>query len=48
MATLPFLILPELLAKGEIFYEGLENVNEGVPEAKDPLNRPLRVRDPWG
>jgi len=46
MGQLPFLILPELLAKGEFFYSGSETVNVGAPPvAKD--KRSLRVKDPW-
>ena len=47
MKTLPFLILPEMLAKGEAFYAGRENVNAGAPEVAEKDVRTLRVRDPW-
>ena len=46
MGTLPSIMLPELLARGEGFYGGMETVNTGaVPDFKD--TRTLRVRDPW-
>ena len=36
MGTLPFIMLPELLARGEGFYGGMETVKTGaVPEFKD-------------
>ena len=44
---LPFKVLHTLLAKGESFYEGLENVNEQVAPIKAKDARSLRVRDPW-
>ena len=47
MKTLPFLILPEMLAKGEAFYAGRENVNAGAPDIAKKDVRTLRVRDPW-
>ena len=28
----PFLILPDLLSKGEVFYDGMENANFSIPE----------------
>ena len=46
MGSLPFIMLPELLARGEGFYGAMEAVNTGAePVVKDP--RTLRVRDPW-
>ena len=46
MGQLPFILLPELLAKGEGFYAGSETVNLGAPPIpKD--KRSLRTRDPW-
>ena len=47
MGTLPFIMRPELLARGEGFYGDMETVNTGAePVLKD--YRTLRVRDPWG
>ena len=46
MGSLPFIMLPKLLARGERFYGATEAVNAGEePVVKDP--RTLRVRDPW-
>ena len=44
---LPFLVLPDLLTRGEVFYNGQPVVNLGIPDkgTRDP--RSLRVRDPW-
>ena len=47
MKTLPFLILLGMLAKGEPFYEGKENVITGAPEIIEKDARTLRVIDPW-
>ena len=48
MKTLPFQILPDMLAQGEAFYMGDDNVNAGTPELNSRDRRTLRVRDPWG
>ena len=48
MKTLPFQILPDMLAQGEAFYMGDDNVNAGTPELNSRERRTLRVRDPWG
>ena len=48
MKTLPFQILPDMLAQGEAFYMGDDNVNAGAPELNSRERRTLRVRDPWG
>ena len=46
MGRLPFILLPELLSKGEGFYSGSETVNLGAPPVpKD--KRSLRMRGPW-
>ena len=47
LSSIPFLILPDLLSKGEVFYEGIENANEGVPECSKDKHLSLRVRAPW-
>ena len=46
---MPFIVLPELLLRGETFYSGLENINVDCPTREEwGLRKPLRVLDPWG
>ena len=47
MDRLPFLMLHELLAKGEEFYQNLELVNVSDNTETPTTKVPLRVRDPW-
>jgi len=44
---LPFLVLPDLLSRGEAFYNGQPVVNQGIPDKGTHDPRSLRVRDPW-
>ena len=44
---LPFLVLPDLLTRGEAFYNNQSVVNLGIPDKKEHDPRSLRVRDPW-
>ena len=44
---LPFLVLPDLLSRGEVFYNGQPVVNQGIPDKGMFDPRSLRVRDPW-
>ena len=47
MSEIPFMVLNEMLAKGDAFYEGLETVNVfGIESKKDPQVL-LKVSDPW-
>ena len=43
----PFLSHSELLAKGDGFYDGRENVNGSVPETGLCDKRMLKVREAW-
>ena len=45
---LPFVILPELLAEGSVFYAGLEHVNAAAEGPPQFHKTSLRVRDPFG
>ena len=47
LKSLPFIMLPDLLARGESFYEGIENVNGGAPNVGVVDKRTLRVREAW-
>ena len=47
LSSLPFLVLPDLLSKGEVFYENIENVNEGASGDSKDKHLSLRVREPW-
>ena len=47
LGTLPFLILPDLLSKGEVFYDGIENANAAAPDRTKDTHLSLRVRAPW-
>ena len=47
LSCLPFLVLPDLLAKGEAFYGTKDVANQGVLDHTGYDPRTLRVRDPW-
>ena len=48
LGKLPFIILPELLSEGSVFYAGLDQVNAAAADPPKFHKQTLRVRDPFG
>jgi hypothetical protein len=47
LSEIPFMVLNQMLARGDEFYDGLETVNAFGTESKKDPQVLLKVSDPW-